>query len=145
MNKESLLNVVKLNALQSIKIYGLFNPKKFLKWDYIKDLDRVTLPFLLGEGIELQQIRRVQPNFDEWVETRKVKVKDIHLFYNWGGVNLFDAFKLDISAFLQHSSCFRPDYLLGCGVDWKLLKMRDSNTTTPCSSIGTSLIGRPSA
>lgn len=123
-NKESIVNVLKLTPLQSIRIYGLFNPKKFLKWDYIKDNEKVTLPFLISEGLELQNLRRIQPRFEEWVETRKVSVRDIHLFYHWGGIDLFDAFKLDISAFLQNSSCFRPDYLLGCGITWTQLKRR---------------------
>lgn len=68
--------LLRLTASQAIDIYGPWNPKRLLSWKLV-DHNELTWKRLRATGLSVNDLYKLQPDPEPWIDKKLVEVEDI--------------------------------------------------------------------
>ena len=112
---------IRLNADQSIGIFGFLNAKTTLTWNDILWFSTITLPLCVSKGICVRKLYNMQPDINEWIRNKKVFIQDIEFLKEWHP-NPFQHFRCTIGDLVLHRKYITPNVLIDAGVTFDMLR-----------------------
>jgi hypothetical protein len=74
---------IRLEAHQSLRLYGYFVPKRTLTWRDVQDHARITLSVCVECGLPGAKLHRMQPDIKVWIRSGKATVNDCEHMGPW--------------------------------------------------------------
>lgn len=72
-------NLIVLTPTQSIRVHGVLNPKKTLRWMDIVDKKNISIRSLVNTKITQSQLKHLQPDIYEWINLKHASFNDVCL------------------------------------------------------------------
>jgi hypothetical protein len=72
-----------LTARQSCNIHGWLNPKRTLHWDDVREKKALTIKALLGHGLTSIDLKSLQPDVEQWIQSGKASLSDVPSMLAW--------------------------------------------------------------
>ena len=110
--------ILHLTDPQSIRVHGWFNPKRSLCWEDILNTPHMTVPHLIRAGVTPKQLKKLQPNIQEWIEGRGVSFEDVPFMTDWP-LHPITHLQGDLSVVVNYR--YAPELLVQLGMDYKAL------------------------
>jgi hypothetical protein len=74
---------IRLEAHQSLSLYGYFAPKKTLTWRDVQEHPKITLGACVACGLPAAKLHRMQPDIKVWIRSGKATVNDCEHMGPW--------------------------------------------------------------
>ena len=108
------MSMVKLTAMQSVRVFGWRNPRPILVWDDVLRLG-LSLEYLTGAGLRVSELVLLQPDPLQWVTHAKAGLAHARLMMHWPA-NPFIHLGADLGDVLAQK--FKAEELVGMDVSY---------------------------
>ena len=83
MSRDLNCYAIRLEADQSLALYGYFVPKKTLTWHDVLENGKIHLSSCIVCGIPVAKLHRMQPDIKEWIRCGKATVNECEYMAQW--------------------------------------------------------------
>jgi len=112
---------IRLNAEQSIRLFGLLQAKTTLTWNDILRSPQINLKACVSQGICVRKLYNMQPDINEWIRNSKVHIQDIELLREWHP-HPFQHFRCTIGDLVLHRKYITPSVLQNAKITFDMLR-----------------------
>jgi hypothetical protein len=115
---------IRLDAEQSLTLYGLMRPKRTLTWRDVLENSRMTLAVCVRAGLPPERLHRLQPDIKEWIRNDRATVDDCKHLGPWRPHPFHDLGCKSIGDLVLYRDEIPPRLLIDAGITVPQLRAR---------------------